>query len=207
MTGVAYGSCVGSWDKLQANVTPRIGDRPLLALSGQTSIAVAYNTILDAYADRGLDAVILLHDDLEITDADAEAKFLAALAGPGVGLVGVAGGGAQCGLAWWDAQPVGHQRTDVMDIDFGRRSGDVILLEGSILAFGPEALKALRFDTAFPGFHSYDEIAMQACAAGMRVVAADVDTHHHTPMGFKSQASRDQWAAGDRLFREKWGLR
>jgi len=37
-------------------------------------------------------------------------------------------------------------------------------------------------------------------------VVADVDTHHHTRMGFKSQASHDQWAAGDRAFREKWSL-
>lgn len=203
---IAYGSCVGSWEKLYRNVIPRMGDRPLLALSGQASIAVAYNTILDAFADEGHDAVILLHDDLEILDRDAEAKFLTALAEPGVELVGVAGGGASHGLAWWDAQPVGHQLTDVGLIDFGRRSGDVILLEGSILVFGPQAVKTLRFDTAFPGFHSYDEIAMQAVAAGMRVVVADVDTHHHTRMGFKSQASRDEWAAGDRLFREKWSL-
>lgn len=203
---IAYGSCVGSWGRLHANVVPRIGDRPLLALSGQTSIAVAYNTILDAFAGQGFDAVVLLHDDLEITDPDAEAKFLTALAEPGVGLVGVAGGGASHGLAWWDANPVGHQLTDVGLIDFGRRSGDVIVLEGSVLVFGPEAVKTLRFDTTFPGFHSYDEISMQACAAGMRCVVADVDTHHHTRMGFKSQASHDQWAAGDRAFREKWSL-
>jgi hypothetical protein len=177
-----------------------------MGLSGQSDIAVAYNTILDAFADKGFDAVILLHDDLEITDPDAEAKFLAALAEPDVGLAGVAGGGSSCGLAWWNAQPVGHQLTDVMDIDFGKRSGNVILLEGSILVFGPQAIKSLRFDENVRGFHGYDEIAMQACAAGMRVMVADVDTRHHTRMGFKSPESQADWLRGDAYFRRKWGL-
>lgn len=202
---VAYGVCVGSWDKLRRNVAPQVRDRQLIALSGQSSIAVAYNTILDAYAERDVDAVILLHDDLEITDPDAETKFLYALA-PGVGLVGVAGGGAKAGLAWWDDAPVGHQRTDVMDIDFGERTGEVAVLEGSILVFSPDAVKALRFDDRFPGFHGYDEIAMAAHAQMMRVVVADVDTHHHTQMGYKSAQSHAQWLAADRLFRAKWGI-
>ncbi len=201
---IGYGVCCGSWERLRRNVIPQVQGRPLLALSGQTDIAVAYNTILDAYTDRGMDAVILLHDDVEITDPDAEAKFLAALAEPGVGLVGVAGGEAYCGLAWWDAQPVGHQLTDVMNIDFGRRAGDVALLEGSVLVFGPQAVKSLRFDENIHGFHGYDEIAMQAGAAGMRVVVADVDTVHHSRMGFKSPQSLADWQEADGYFRRKW---
>jgi hypothetical protein len=203
---IAYGACVGSWEKLRRNVVPQVQDRALLALSGQTSIAVAYNTILDAYTERDVDAVILLHDDLEITDPDAEAKFLTAIAS-GAGLAGVAGGGARAGLAWWNEHPVGHQRTDVMNIDFGTRTGEVELLEGSVLVFSPQAVKTLRFDTRFPGFHGYDEIAMAARAQMLPVAVVDVDTHHHTPMGYKSLDSHAQWVAADRLFREKWGIR
>lgn len=201
---VVYGTCVGSWDKLQANVIPRVTG-PLLALSGQTSICVAYNSILDAYQDRSLDALILLHDDLEITDPDWETKLVAPLTDPHVLLVGVAGGDGQHGLAWWNHNPVGHQQTDVMNIDFGVRTGDVTLLEGSVLVFSPAAIKTLRFDTRFPGFHGYDEIGMQAAQMG-RVVVADVDTHHHSSMGFKSDESHSQWLEADRLYREKWGL-
>lgn len=203
---IAYGCCVGSTDKLERYVFPCIGDEaPLFVRVGQTSIADAYNSILDEALTEGIDVLILLHDDLEITDSQAEEKFLAALE-PDVFLVGVAGGGGTNGLAWWSVDPVGHQRTDALNIDFGSHTGDVDLLEGSILVFSPEAVRTLRFDTAYPGFHGYDEIAAQAHNLGKRVVVADVDTHHHNSMGFKSAASHEEWLAADRLYREKWGV-
>lgn len=203
---IGYGCCVGDWYRFARNVAQRINPaRTILAISGQRSIAVAYNTILDAFAARDVDAVILLHDDLEITDPDAEAKFLAEMEDPAVMLVGVAGGDGQHGLAWWNHSPVGHQQTDAMNIDFGPRRGDVTLLEGSILAFSPAALRAVRFDPQFPGFHGYDEIGMQAAQLG-RVVVADVDSHHHSAMGFKTAASHEDWLGSDRLYRGKWNL-
>lgn len=195
---VTYGVCVGSWERLTAYVTPRVGARALVAMWGQTSIAQAYNKILAITAGP----LILQHDDLEITDPDGEAKLLDALTGD-VALAGVAGGGG-AGLAWWDQNPVGHQRTDVMDVDFGARAGEVELLEGSVLALSAWAVTHLRFDPRFPGFHGYDEIAAQARAAGRRVVVVDVDTHHHTPMGFRSEASHGDWLRSDQLYRDKW---
>ncbi len=203
---IGFGCCVGSWEKLAHNVLPHVADRPLIALSGQTSIAAAYNTILGGYQHAGLDALILLHDDLQIVDPDADAKLLAALAGPDVMLAGVAGGSGRGGLAWWNQDPVGHQVTDAMNIDFGRRSGDVTLLEGSLLAFSPAAIATLRFDIRFEGFHGYDEIGMQVIADNGRCVVVDVDTHHHNAMGFKSAASHAEWLRADELYREKWGL-
>ncbi len=203
---IGYGVCVGSWDKLQRWVVPHTAGRALVALAGQTSITVAYNTILDAYQDADLDALILQHDDLELVDPAAEAKFLTAVGEPGVLLAGVAGGDGQNGLAWWNTNPVGHQVTDAMSIDFGARTGDVTLLEGSVLVFSPQAIKTLRFDTRFTGFHGYDEIGMQAHAAVGRVVVVDIDTHHHNSMGFKSEASHEEWLLADRLYRGKWGL-
>jgi hypothetical protein len=201
---IGYGTCVGSWEKLQRNVIPAIGDRPLIALSGQTQIAVAYNTILDAYRGRGMDAVILLHDDLEITDPDAEETFLKAVADPDVALVGVCGGKSDQTLAWWQSETVGHQMTDSGLIDFGHRSGDVALIEGSIIAFSPWAIENLRFDECYPGFHGYDEIALGARAAGKRVTVVDVDTHHHSTVGFKSPAVAAAWDVTERIFQAKW---
>jgi len=202
---IAYGCCVSSTDKLNQYVIPRLPGHPLFIRVGQTSIAEAYNSILDEAMTVDVEVLILLHDDLEITDPEAEEKFLAALE-PDVYLVGVAGGGGTNGLAWWTVDPVGHQRTDALNIDFGCRTGDVDLLEGSILVFSAEAVRTLRFDTAYPGFHGYDEIAAQAHNLGKRVVVADVDTHHHNSMGFKSTASAEEWLAADRRYREKWGI-
>jgi hypothetical protein len=204
---IAFGVCVGSWDKLQKFVIPHVGDWPLIGVSGQTSIASAYNAILAACRyKRPVDYLILQHDDLEITDPLYASKFLAAISEPDVALVGVAGGRSDAGLAWWNRDPIGHQLTDSMMIDFGQRSGEVDLLEGSILALSPWAISNLHFDQHLSGFHGYDEIAAQARWRGKKAVVIDVDTHHHTNVGFKSRDSEAEWLRGDQYFREKWGI-
>jgi hypothetical protein len=202
---IGYGTCVGSWDKLRRNVIPRVGDSPLLALSGQTQLTAAYNNILDAYSGRSLDAVILLHDDLEIVDPDAEAKFLEALADPDVALVGVCGGKGDKTLAWWDSETVGHQMTDSGMLDFGDRTGDVAFVEGSLFVFSPWAIENLRFDERYPGFLGYDDICLTARRTwARRVVVADVDTHHHTTVGFKSPEIAKAWDVAEEIFQAKW---
>lgn len=212
MSDLAYGVCVGSWDRFNRYVVPRTQGREVIGISGQTSIAVAYNRILEALCEDGLvwgtfKGLILQHDDLEILDPDkAEAEIVRAFQRQNVGLVGVAGGDARSGLAWWNIDPVGHQLTDSMMIDFGKRTGDVTLLEGSLLAFSPWAIENLRFDERIPGFHGYDEIAMQAIRKDKRVVVVDVDTHHHTMVGFDSLDSHAEWHRADEYFRKKWGL-
>jgi GT2 family glycosyltransferase len=174
-------------------------------VTDQASIAEAYNTVLDAHSSYLPDALVLLHDDLEVIDPRAEEKLLAALRQPDVALVGVVGGGASQGLAWWNDSPVGHQRINSGLIDFGQRTGYVDLLEGSLLAFSPWAIDNLRFDEV-PGFHGYDEIALQVRAAGMKSYVADVDTFHHTDVGFKSPESHREWLRADERVRRKWGL-
>jgi len=201
---IRYGACVGSWERIARWVAPRVEGREFVGLDNQSSIAVAYNTILDGYAAGGDGPVVLLHDDLEIVDPDAEAKLLEALAGPNVALVGVCGGTSDASLAWWNGPTVGHQQINGRMLDFGPRTGDVAILEGSILAFSPWAVRHVRFDERFPGFHSYDEVCMTAWAAGRRNVVADIDTFHHVDLGFKSQASAEAWAHGEHMFQQKW---
>lgn len=205
---IGYGSCVGSWEKLGRNIGPRVSGRLLMALYGQSSISIGYNTILDAYKGQGLDAVILLHDDLEITDPDAEVKFAAALTEPDVALVGVCGGKGDQTLHWWQSEKVGHQMTDSGLLDFGPRGGDVAFIEGSIMLFSPWAVDNLRFDECYPGFSAgYDDICLHARAAGKRVTVVDVDTHHHSTVGWKSPQAEAAFAAAERQFRAKWGIR
>lgn len=204
---IGYGSCVGSWERLHRNVAPQAAGRPLIALSGQPSISIAYNAILDAYKGKGLDAVILLHDDLEITDPDAETKFLAALADPDVALVGVCGGKGDQTLHWWQSEKVGHQMTDTGLLDFGPRAGDVAFIEGSAMVCSPWAVEHLRFDERYPGFSAgYDDICLTARAAGKRVMVVDVDTHHHSTAGWKSPQTEAAFAAAEQQFRAKWGI-
>jgi glycosyltransferase involved in cell wall biosynthesis len=198
---IATGCCVGSWDRFEANVVPGVLG-PVLALYGESSIGAAYNTILDWAADRGVDLLVLQHDDLQITDPDLEPKLAAAM-GENVALIGVAGARGVQGIAWWNFDTIGHQHTDAGLIDFGPRTGDVDALEGSFLAFTRWAIDHLRFDEV-PGFHGYDVgIARKAVDAGMRVTVADIDTHHHTVIGFKSADSHQQWLDADQRFRQR----
>jgi hypothetical protein len=215
VVNVAYGCCVGSWDKFTRYVAPRAArhERRVIATSGHDGIVAPYNMMLDTVMHWGvsqlslpqLDALVLVHDDLEILDPRAEEKFLEALAEPGVELVGVAGGGGRS-LYWWEHAPVGHQLTDVMNIDFGQHVGDVELVEGSVMVLSPWLIQNLRFDIRFTGWHGYDEIGMQVRAAGRRVVVVDVDTHHHNPMGYRSEASAAECRLANKLYQDKWGL-
>ncbi len=205
---VAHGVCVGSEAKLNLHVLPRLplGTRATYLRFGQTSIAQAYNSIMDEALGEGVDILVLQHDDLEIMDPWAHRKFRNAFtADPGVALAGVAGGSGQ-GLAWWNGAPVGRVRADSGMLDFGTHAGEVDSLDGMLLVFSRWALENLRFwDRA--GFHGYDcDISAQARAAGMKVVVVAVDVHHHTTLGFKSAASEADWLDADRQYREKWGI-
>lgn len=207
---IAYGCCVGSWDKFHQYVVPSVPKgRPIIALSGRDSITAAYNDIMDTAAGRGAEVLVLVHDDLEITDPQVEEKLLIAFnmryEGIGsVGLVGVAGGSARNGLAWWSADPVGHQMIDTGMIDFGQRHGVVDSVEGSFMAFSAWAMDNVRFNESFEGFHGYDHIGKSIYHSGRIAVVADIDTHHHTTAGFKSPESEQAWIDADRKFRGEY---
>jgi hypothetical protein len=204
---IGYGICVGSWAKFATYVAPYTLDRPLVAMSGQTSIAEAYNSILAACQHRGLEALILQHDDLQIVNHHvAEERFLAAVREPDVALVGVAGSRDYLSMHWWNGDTLGHQMTDSGLLDFGVREGEALFIEGSIMVFSPWAIENLRFDTRYPGFLGYDDICATAVLAGKRNLVVDVDTHHHSTVGIKSASVQRDWADTEVLFWEKWGV-
>jgi hypothetical protein len=216
---VAYGTVVGAWAKACRYVLPMVGDTrqprvldgagptaPMVALSGQSALCPAYNVILNAFKGKDYDAVVLLHDDLQITDPLFEHKAIAALMGEDVALVGVAGGKSDQSLHWWNGEKVGHQMTDSGLLDFGLRTGDVAFIEGSVMVFSPWAVENLRFDERYPGWAGYDDICLTARAAGKRVVVADIDTHHHTTVGWRSPERKADFDLAEEIFRAKWGI-
>jgi len=76
------------------------------------------------------------------------------------------------------------------------------MLEGSIIAFSPWAVRNLRCDERYTNFRGgWDDVCLTARAAGKRCVVADVDTHHHSTVGSVEVA----FAESERLFVEKWG--
>lgn len=210
---IVYGCVTSSLDRVQRYVVPHVGDRELILMWNQRGMGSAYNKIIHALRGRDVDALVLVHDDLEIIDPDVEQKVLDALALPRVGLVGVAGGYDITGLAWWNARTVGWQRTDSGSLDFGQREGYVTSVEGSFMALGVDVLRYFcdygePFDEQFDefAFHGYDDIGMTICSRDLGVYVADIKTHHHTSLGFTSSAGEQQWLAADRAFRAKWKI-
>lgn len=202
---VAYGCCVGSWERFGRYVVPSAGNSPLIGIANQTSISAAYNQILDAYRHgNDIEAIVLLHDDLQVTDPDAEAKLLEAFADPHVAIVGVAGGQRVRSIDWWNYDPVGHQMTDSGPVDFGVREGEVDYVEGSFIAIAHWFLKRHIFFDERCGFHGYEDICFKAKRAGKKVVVIDLDTHHHTKLGFKSPEVEQDWLKANERFKEKW---
>jgi hypothetical protein len=199
---VAYGVCVGSWDRFGQYVAPR-APGPITALSRQASITRAYNRIIDANQDAH--ALILVHDDLEIIDPEAEAKVLRAFEDSDVVIAGVGGGRNLRNLAWWAHDPIGRQLTDSGIVDFGAHEGDVDFCDGSFLALSPWAIRYLRFDPWY-SFHGYEDICLMARSCHKRVVIIDLDTHHHASLGWRSGQRLAAWQDADVYFRSKWSL-
>ena len=47
-------------------------------------------------------------------------------------------------------------------------------------------------------------VCLHALQAGKRNVVVDVDTHHHTRVGWKSPEIEARFVESERMFREKW---
>jgi Glycosyltransferase like family len=161
------------------------------------SIFRNYNLILDRFAGRDdLEALVLIHQDAEIVDADFCARVRQALADPDVAIVGCAGAIGVRSIAWWEGSVTwasfGHRYSeygggqiegptwDRDELPVYGRTGEVDTIDGFMMALSPWAIRELRFDEGLGQFHGYDfDICLQARAAGKKVVAEDIKVLHH----------------------------
>ena len=104
---IAFGTAVASETTYRARALPGIRrvaepDSLLLAPRGQDSLQAAYNRILDeAGPYRELEALVLLHEDVEIVDREFMARLRRRIAEVDVAVVGVVGALGVRSLAWW----------------------------------------------------------------------------------------------------------
>ncbi|MCC6831580.1 MAG: methyltransferase domain-containing protein [Thermoleophilia bacterium] len=199
---LAFGVCIGSQERfdrvcragLTAVAEP---DSPIITTTHETSIFAAYNEILDAAATiEGLEALVLLHDDVEITDPAFPAKVRAALAAqPDVGVVGVIGASGVTNLRWWDApHRFGRVAETRGEIAFRPAPATVDSVDGLCMILAPEVVREIRFDTeTYTGFHGYDiDYCFEVRRSGRRVVVADIAVSHHAVGGYKDEAAFDR---------------
>ncbi|MCB0882560.1 MAG: hypothetical protein KDC33_10165 [Thermoleophilia bacterium] len=211
---IAYAACIadrGKFDRICLPGLQRVmaPDDRVIETSSNRSIFEAYNEVLDAVRDwADLEALVLLHEDTEITDAAFADIVRRELADPDVGIVGAVGGVGARGIAWWEGEIRGWVAESRGVTGPRPAGGDVDAVDGLIMVLSPWAFRTLRFDDEwFSGFDGYDaDLCRQARAAGRRVVAVDLPVFHAHDRTGEDRAVDDgqSYSRADAAFRAKW---
>ncbi len=188
-----------------------------------SSIFRSYNLILDRAAPRDdLEALVLVHQDTELTDPELCGKIRRALADPDVGIVGCIGATGVRSLAWWEGSVTWasfiHRYAELGGGDLPgfswptgdrpafARTGEVDVVDGFLLVLSPWAVRKLRFDESLGTLHGYDvDLCLQARAAGRKVVTADLRAIHNHSLELVSDTGG--WVEAHMRLAEKWNGR
>jgi Glycosyltransferase like family len=192
----------------------------IYAMEGLDSIFRSYNALLDRAAERAdLEALVLVHQDAEILDADVCAKVREALRDPDVGVIGCVGALDVRSIAWWEGSVAlasfvhrydEHGGGDLAAFSFTwadappyARTGEVDTVDGFLLALSPWVVRNLRFDESLGRLHGYDfDFCLQVRDAGRKVVTADIRAIHHHSLELVSEP--EEWVEAHMRVAEKW---
>jgi Glycosyltransferase like family len=222
---IAFGCSITKPDQFRRCAEPGIRraaetDSAHYALPAVGSIAESYNAMLDRAAQHDdLEALVLVHQDAELMDADLCTTVREALRDPDVGLVGCVGALDVRSIAWWEGSVTlasfinryeGHGGGDLESFSWTRenappwtRTGEVETLDGFVLVFSPWAVRTIRFDEALSRFHGYDlDYCLQVREAGRKVVTADFRAIHHREI--EMLPDREEWIEAHISVAEKW---
>jgi hypothetical protein len=222
---IAFGSSITEPEVYRECAEVGIGraaepDSEIRAMPSIGSIFRSYNALLDEFSGReGLEALVLVHQDAEIVDADFCAIVRDALADPGVGVVGCVGAVGVRSIAWWEASVTcasfinrydEHGGGDLPSFSWAwsdapayARVGEVETLDGFVLAISPAVLQSIRFDEQLGAFHGYDlDFCLQVRDAGFKVVTADFRAIHHRQLDMVPDP--EDWVDAHVRLADKW---
>jgi hypothetical protein len=161
-------------------------DSIVLTRTGYDSIQRPYNEMMDEVASTaGLEALVLLHQDLELVDRDLPMRTRRVFADPRVGLLGALGGRAARLHCWLVPDQVFGFALgpDHMDQELRLTTGphEVDGLDGALLILAPWVVRSIRFGESPAGhFHGYDvDLSARVRAAAGRVICEDIVCRHH----------------------------
>jgi hypothetical protein len=210
-----YAGCAEPGIKLAAEP-----DSPVMAHAAAGSLFRSYNLVMDMAAERtDLEALVLLHQDAEITDAEFCSKLRAALADPEVGVVGCVGAIGVRSIAWWEGSVTWasfvHRYGELgggelpafswngKGMPAYARTGEVDTVDGFVLALSPWVVRNVRFDESLGQLHGYDfDFCLQVRAAGRKVVTADFKVVHHHSLDLIGEP--ETWIQAHMRVAEKW---
>jgi hypothetical protein len=222
---IAFGCSITNPDQFRRCAEPGIDraaevDSVRYAEPAVGTIQRSYNVLLDRAAElEDLEALVLVHQDAEIVDADLCAKVRVALADPDVGLVGCAGALDVRSIAWWEGSVTlasfvnryeEHGGGDLASFSWDwddappwAQTGTVETLDGFVLAFSPWAVRTIRFDEILSRFHGYDlDYCLQVREAGRDVITADFRAIHHRQI--EMLPDPEEWIEAHIALAEKW---
>jgi hypothetical protein len=220
---IAFGAAMDDPEAYRRYAMPGIErarepDSEVFAFAASGLVCRDYNLLLDTAAGReGLEALVLVHQELELTDRNFCAKVRTALAEPDVAVVGYAGATGVTGIAWWEgsvsAAPALHSYNEHGSGELPAFSwlraasppAEVDTLDGSLLVLSPWAVRNLRFDEAFRLGHGFDlDLCMQVRAAGRKVMTSDLRAVRHRPLELVRRAEHKAWIEEHIRVAEKW---
>ena len=169
----------------------------------------SYNLLLERAAlEPGLEALVLVQQDVEILDPDFCGKVRRALDDPDVAVVGPVGATGVRSIAWWEGQisaaaPLQrYQRFGGGEIPaFSWKHHDpapaeVDVVDGRLMVLSPWAVETLRFDESLSLGYGYElDLCLKARAAGRRVMTADLHVAYRT-RSLKVLTDTDLWIEG-----------
>ncbi len=222
---IIFGTAVTDSEIYDRYATPgieRAAERDSIVLAHHTAGSVFrnYNVLLDeAAAHDDLEALVLLHQDVELADSDFAATIREALDDPEVAIVGCVGAVGVRSLAWWQGAlrwaGLTHRYPEYGGGDFPgiswrpevapsyAETGEVDSVDGFVMALSPWAVRNLRFDESLGKLHGYDfDICMQARAAGKKVAAAEFRAIHHHSLELINDP--ETWVQTHIRLAEKW---
>ena len=222
---IAFGCSVTKPDAYRSFAEPGIRraaepDSEVFALESIGSIFSSYNAILERAAGiEELEALVLVHQDAEIMDADFCAKARAAFADPDVGVAGCVGAVGVRSLAWWEGsvslasfshRHLEHGGGDLPGFSWDwdeappyARVGEVDTVDGFLLVLSPWAVRTIRFDESLGQLHGYDfDYCLQVRAAGRKVITIDVSAIHNHSLELVSEP--ETWIRAHMRLAEKW---
>jgi hypothetical protein len=184
------------------------------------SIFASYNALLDHFAPRSnLEALVLVHQDAEIVDADFCSIVRRAIRDPDVGVVGCVGAVGVRSIAWWEASVTcasfinrydEHGGGDLPSFSWAwsdapayARMGEVETIDGFVMVLSPWVVRNLRFDERLGSFHGYDlDLCLQVRAAGRKVMTADFRAIHHRQL--EMVPDPEDWIDAHVRLADKW---
>jgi hypothetical protein len=196
-------------------------DSEVMANAAAGSIFRSYNLILDLAAARDdLDALVLLHQDAEITDPAFCGKLRRALSDPEVGVVGCVGAIGVRSIAWWEGSVTWasfiHRYGELGGGDIPAfafngdetpayaRTGEVDTIDGFVMGLSPWVVRNIRFDESLGSqLHGYDfDFCLQVRDAGRKVVTEDFKVVHHHSL--QLIGNPDGWIEAHMRVADKW---